>query len=76
MKNTVHQTQSHILNLIVLIVKQAIFRFKCLNKALTYYETKNLICEVNTIERFNTTKKGKCDHRWEPVQGIVQLYKT
>ena len=73
----IFKPENHIVNFLVLVTKQFIFRKKCQNKKLSINE---LMYEYNLhrkIELYNaatnqTTKK--CTKRWSPVSQILLMY--
>ena len=69
--NDVHDQTNHVTNLIVLICKQFIYRYKCQDKIPNFEALKAEIVLNYKIERFNYGKKAS--KRWLPVKTIFKL---
>ena len=73
MSNRVHPKVGNVINLMVLMIKQLIYSYKCLNKKLSY---KDIVLELNnlfSIDKVNTgfKKTDKVKEYWEPVCPIL-----
>ena len=78
--NCVHELRTHVINLIVLIVKQYIYRLKCMDQKLTRKGTL-LEIELNyKMELYNTCRANnvnnaiaKTKKKWSPVATFIEL---
>ena len=57
--NTVVKSKKHVVNFLVLIAKQYIYRQKCLKEALSFIGLKEIILSTENMEKYIATKNGK-----------------
>lgn len=76
MLNLVTERKSHVLNLLILIVKQFIYRCRCLNVAPSFDQVYKQILEVCQIEEFIAKRKDKWNYhvkKWKIIKPSLQL---
>lgn len=74
--NLVHSTPSHVVNLIVLIVKQYIYRSRCLGNRLNFERCLNEIDQTKVIEYRLAQEKGKLKYhymKWSKLYSEMQI---
>ena len=59
MFNHLIDKKNHVVNFLCLIVKQYIYRQRCLDKKLSWFECKGIISQVENIEKYIAIKNGK-----------------
>ena len=73
MLNRVHAKPKHIINYLVLIVKQYLFYCKCANKSFVFVEIIHKIESMYQMEYYNAKhndKLRKSFRRWEPYSEV------
>ena len=79
MSNTVHKKSTHVINVVVLIIKQFIFKMKCQGKLAQLTLNKILleVKEFQNVELYNAKINCKTEpHRskWSPVSNALSMY--
>ena len=74
--NTVHDDYNHVLNLVVLIIKQYLYRSKCLLEIPNYKQVilnvkLQMQIEKQGIFKNNCSSVRKVDLKWSPVKNII-----
>ena len=67
--NTVHPKPGHLINLIVLIVKQYIHRMRCLGSRLSYQDCITIVNNIHRYELYYAKQKNKLKKhykKWSP----------
>ena len=76
MENLVHQKPTHIINFIVLVVKQYIYRCKCQENIPNYTQAMNEIYMQYKMDKYNATAdcQTECHNKtWGPVKEKLSL---
>ena len=69
--NNVMRPAAHVVNLLVLIIKQLIYRAKCNKKKLTWQQVMYEIKTIERLERYNTTNVKKHMNKWELTKALL-----
>ena len=74
--NDIHPISGHVINFLLLILKQFIFRCKCQYKEPTVIEYQEEIKMLHNIEKLNAQRTNRMGHhkrKWSPVYEILLL---
>ena len=71
----ISQPAGHIKNFVCLIIKQYIYRQRCMNKNLSINDIKMIVLNLENIEKFNAVKNSKLqkhEQKWYPERTRTQ----
>ena len=69
--NTCHDSVNHVINYIMLIIKQLIYRCRCQNTQISLDKVEAEVKYLYNLEKFNAKKSNVYDKfvkKWSPVQ--------
>ena len=76
-KSTVAQNKNSVINLLVLVVKQYIYRQRCLKETISFIGVKKLFQFIENTEKYIAIKNGKLEvhiKKWRGIQNMSQDY--
>ena len=71
--NSVAKPKNNVVNLLVLVAKQYIYRMRCMGGELNFYHLKAEIFKIENLEKFIAVKNNKIaihNKKWHSKQGI------